>query len=200
MEIKGLKTYWRTLLLAALFIVVLLVVMKRRSADDGFHLWDLQPEQITAIAVRNQESQFNLTFTDGRWSWQDKDQSIPLDDEKFKWRLATLLHPHVESRLELEDKTQGLAKRYGLEPSQGELVMMEKSGLDHRLLIGNRTPLQRHYYVRLPGETAILLLPVSSLAPLIEMQLQDVAVAETTESPARIPEEESLLPEQSPPQ
>ena len=197
---KYLTTYWRTALIAILFIAVLVFMLKRGPRDDSVYLWDLKAEQIASIQVEREGSAIRLSVADGHWSWEEADRSIAIDDEKFNWRLEMLLHPQVESRLDITADQTDVNARYGLKPSEEQIVITDKSGRQYRLAIGSRTPLQRHYYVRLPQESAILLIPVAVLTPLLQLKREDVSIAEATELHEDIPEGDFPAPAQSPPQ
>lgn len=195
---KGLKTYWRTALIAALFILGLVFILHREPADSDLYLWDLKAEQVASIEVAAEGSRIRLTSTDGRWSWEEAGRSIPIDDKKFSWRLEMILHPRADGRLDIEAGESPKDSRYGLKPSMETIVITDTNGQQFRLLVGSRTPLQRHYYVRLPEQSAIRLVPVSILAPLLQLKKEDVTTTDTTVLHEGIREEDSPGPAQSP--
>lgn len=179
------KSYIRTIIFAFLFLSLLaLVLWKGPEEGPHIHVLSLQLEAIQKVTVHGPDTTFYLERDGETWSFVRDDQRVTADNEKVRSEFYPLGHLDAESKLELDRIDADTWAPYGLKEPVYRVEILLGDGVSHHLLIGDRSPLQDHFYVRLDNVSAIYLISTYHLQPMLRWSIEDfTAPAEASTPP-----------------
>ena len=168
------RRYVKTALVLLLFIGALIFLLRQGPERGQLHLWKLDVASIQSLRVRSPKVRYRLERIDGSWHLlAGENGAQAVKPEAIQARLSVLRHPHAKSVLGGDKNAVGDYRAYGLEPATTEIQI---ELLDHTkvLLIGNKTPLQDNYYVRVAGEPGIYLFSIYDFSSLLSEDLDSL--------------------------
>lgn len=108
------------------------------SPDAGALLPTFGKDEVARIELHWPQMTTTITRRDGEW-WLGLDEvQVPADAARVDDLLDPLQGLRPERSLEDEDVTEQRLRTWGLDPARGRIVVTEKEGSEHELLLGQR--------------------------------------------------------------
>ncbi len=154
-RLKGLLVSFKT----SLILVAILALLgsyifffqnkkKPEVQEKASKMWSIQEEEIDRIEIRLTKKGQNTAFirdAEGNWHFDDGEKSAV--DVK-RWNGIPLLVSGPASKRLIAEKVDDLSA-YGLQLPQMEIIMATQNQGNIRVLVGDKTPNEMHYYVKL---------------------------------------------------
>jgi len=167
-----------TVVLAAILILLIAYFFFSRMDSPREHVeeppdaWSVEEEFIERIEIRLPRQDKKISFLksqEGGWHFDDIEK-LPVNTKR--WGGIVLLVSGPQSKRQIPSKVEDQAQ-YGLtDPRMVIIIDLRNSGRRLEVLVGDRTPNEEHYYVKLKDYGAIYLVD-RSWATVLERLVTD---------------------------
>jgi len=182
-----------TLLLLVLLVVIgglVGITQVLRSGDvkeRGGRLYRLSSDELVNVAISMEGEEITFVREDTGWFIKDGEsgEKVPVDIKRWGGVPFLLGGPQVSKNLSAGNEELGNLTSYGLDPPRGRINLTPRRGNAVEVQVGDLTPNQDGYYVKVAGSDTLY---------VMHNEWVDVLAGLVTEPPYPIAGEEPEVP------